>query len=167
MSRKTGLPPVAAPDARLLILGSLPGDASLAAAQYYGHPRNGFWRLVGAVVGEDLVCLGYEARLEALRRHRIALWDVIGAAYRVGSLDTAIKHHEANDLAGLIATLPDLRVIAFNGGTAAKLGRKALRETGLALIDLPSSSPALTMAFEAKLAAWKALAAPLGISSPL
>lgn len=161
MSRKAGLPPVAAADARLLILGSLPGDASLAAARYYGHPRNGFWRLVGAVIGEDLVSLDYEARLEALKRRRIALWDVIGAAHRVGSLDTAIKQHEANDLAGLIATLPDLRAVAFNGGTAAKLGRKTLGETGLRLIDLPSSSPALTTAFEVKLKAWQALAEAL------
>jgi hypoxanthine-DNA glycosylase len=161
VSRKTGLPPVAAPNARLLILGSLPGDASLAAAQYYGHPRNAFWRLVGAVVGEDLAALGYEARIEALKRCRIALWDVIGAAHRVGSLDTAIKQHEANDLAGLIAALPELRAVAFNGGKASALGRKALGEAGLTLIDLPSSSPALTLAFEAKLARWSALKAVL------
>jgi TDG/mug DNA glycosylase family protein len=157
VSRKAGLPPVAAADARLLILGSLPGDASLAAAQYYGHPQNAFWRLVGAVLGEDLAALGYGARLDALRRHRVALWDVIGAAHRIGSLDTAIKNHEANDLAGLIARLPDLRVVGFNGGTAAKLGRKALGDTKLQLIDLPSSSPAFTKPFAEKLAVWKLL----------
>lgn len=161
MSHKAGLPPVAAPDARLLILGSLPGDASLAAAQYYGHPRNGFWRLVGAVVGEDLAGMDYASRLAALQRHRIALWDVIGAAHRVGSLDAALRQHEANDLAGLIATLPDLRAVAFNGATAAKLGRRALGETRLVLVDLPSSSPALTTPFEVKLLAWQSLARAL------
>jgi hypoxanthine-DNA glycosylase len=157
MTRKAGLPPVAAADAKLLILGSLPGDASLAVAQYYGHPRNGFWRLVGAVIGEELFALPYPDRLAALRGHRIALWDVIGAAHRPGSLDTAIRDHEANDLAGLIARLPELRAVAFNGGTAAKLGRRALGETPLRLIDLPSSSPALTMAFEEKLKRWSVL----------
>ncbi|MDQ0462452.1 hypoxanthine-DNA glycosylase [Caulobacter ginsengisoli] len=157
MTRKAGLPPVAGPDARLLILGSLPGDASLAAAQYYGHPQNAFWRLIGAVLDEDLVPLPYEARLERLRQRRVALWDVIGAAHRVGSLDTAIKNHEANDLAGLIARLPELQMVGFNGGTAAKLGRKALGETPLRLIDLPSSSPAFTRPFAEKLAVWKLL----------
>lgn len=157
MTRKAGLPPVWAADARVLILGSLPGDASLAAAQYYGHPRNGFWRLVGAVVGEDLAALDYEARLAALKRRRIALWDVIGSAHRPGSLDTAIRDHEANDLPALIAALPALRTVAFNGGTASKLGRRALGETPLRLIDLPSSSPALTTAFEVKLERWSVL----------
>jgi len=88
---KTGLPPVARPDARLFILGSLPGDASLAAAQYYAHPRNHFWRLLGSVIEEDLHALAYEQRLERLAEHRIGLWDVIGSAVRRGSLDQAIR----------------------------------------------------------------------------
>ncbi len=157
MTRKAGLPPVAAANARLLILGSLPGDASLAAVQYYGHPQNQFWRLIGAVLHEDLAPLPYEDRLERLRQRKVALWDVIGAAHRVGSLDTAIKNHEANDLAGLIAGLPELRMVGFNGGTAAKLGRKALGETPQRLIDLPSSSPAFTRPFSEKLAVWTLL----------
>ena len=88
---KTGLPPIARPNARLFILGSLPGDASLAVAQYYAHPQNQFWRLVGSVICENLHDLAYSDRLERLAEHRIGLWDVIGSAVRRGSLDQAIR----------------------------------------------------------------------------
>jgi hypoxanthine-DNA glycosylase len=88
---KRGLPPVARSDARLFILGSLPGDASLAARRYYAHPQNQFWRLVGTVIEEDLQSLRYDQRLERLAEHGIGLWDVIGSAVRPGSLDQAIR----------------------------------------------------------------------------
>lgn len=153
-------PPVTRADTRLLLLGSLPGAVSLARAQYYAHPRNQFWRLVGAVIGRDLGALGYEARLAALRDAKIGLWDTVAAATREGSLDAAIRLHEASDLAALVEQLPKLRAIGFNGGTSAKIGRRQLGPIhGLALIDLPSSSPAYTLPFEAKLAVWRALAA--------
>ena len=144
----------------------MPGDASLAQRRYYGHPRNAFWRLVGAVVDVDLKAMDYEARLEALKAHRIALWDVIAEAHRPGSLDGAIREQRGNDLEGLIAGLPDLRAIAFNGGTAAKLGVKALASvaTGVERIALPSSSPAYTLSFADKHAAWIALRRPLGLT---
>jgi hypoxanthine-DNA glycosylase len=110
--------------------------------------------------------MDYEARLQALKAHRIALWDVIAEAHRPGSLDGAIRDRRGNDLEGLIAQLPDLRAIAFNGGTAAKLGMKAL--TGVALdverIALPSSSPAYaSLSFERKAAAWAELRRPRGL----
>src|SRR4051812_10192514 len=89
--------PVVASDTRVLILGSLPGAASLAASQYYGHPRNHFWRLVGDVIGVDLVEMDYHARLTALLEHRIGLWDVIAEARRIGSLDSEIRDHTQND----------------------------------------------------------------------
>ena len=160
MSRKAGFEPVVDANTRLLILGSLPGDASLRAGQYYGHPRNAFWRLIGGVVGRDLVALSYEDRLAALRTAGVGLWDVIASAERPGSLDAAIRAPEAADLRGLVATLPALRAVAFNGGKAAKLGRAVLadRSEGVALIDLPSSSPAHARPFEEKAAAWAALA---------
>lgn len=88
---KHGLPPVARKDARLFILGSLPGDASLAASQYYAHPRNAFWRLVGSAIGEELQALDYPRRLERLKANRIGLWDVVSHAQRRGSLDQAIR----------------------------------------------------------------------------
>src|SRR5437660_8879301 len=96
VSVKVGLPPVAGRDARLFILGSLPGDASLAARRYYAHPTNQFWRLLGGAVGEDLQRLSYERRLERLARRRVGLWDVIASAARAGSLDQAIRDAEHN-----------------------------------------------------------------------
>ena len=160
MSRKRAFEPVVDAHTRLLILGSLPGDASLGAAQYYGHPRNAFWRLVGGVIGRDLAALPYEERLAALKTAGIGLWDVIASAERPGSLDAAIRRPQAADLRGLVANLPELRAVAFNGGTAAKLGRAVLANAtaGVTLIDLPSSSPAHARPFEQKAAAWAALA---------
>lgn len=141
-SRKFAFAPVAAPDARALVLGSLPGDASLAARRYYAHPQNRFWHLVGHAIGRDLSMLDYEARLGALTTSRIALWDTVASARRVGSLDTAIREAEHAPLAALVATLPALRAVAFNGRKAGIVGRPQLAGSGLALLDLPSSSPA-------------------------
>ena len=155
---KTGLPPVARADARIFILGSLPGDASLAAAQYYAHPQNQFWRLVGCVVGEDLHSLPYERRLDRLAEHRIGLWDVIGSAVRRGSLDQSIRCSNHNRVEALVHDFPDLRAIAFNGTTSATVGRRLLGPaTGIELLDLPSSSPANTRPFAEKAVAWAIL----------
>ncbi len=123
---KTGLPPIARADARLFILGSLPGDASLAAQQYYAHPQNQFWRLVGSVVGEDLQRMPYAVRLERLAEHRIGVWDVIGSAVRRGSLDQAIRDANHNRIEHLVHDFPDLQAIAFNGGTSAAIGRRLI-----------------------------------------
>lgn len=150
--------PVTRPDTRLLILGSLPGAASLAAQRYYAHPQNQFWRLTGAVIECDLVPLDYDGRLTALLDAGIGLWDTVATATREGSLDTAIRLHEASDIAALAEALPGLRAIAFNGAKSASIGRRELAGTALALIDLPSSSPAYAaMPFETKRDAWLAL----------
>ncbi len=160
MSVKRAFDPVVDARTRLLILGSLPGDASLKAGQYYGHPRNSFWRLISPVIGLDLVALPYAERLAALKTAGVGLWDVIASAERPGSLDAAIRNAEAADLNRLIDGLPTLRVIAFNGGTAARLGRRnLLPRASLDLIDLPSSSPANTRPLAEKAAAWATLAA--------
>ncbi len=161
MSLKHSFPPIAAPDARLLVLGSLPGDRSLAAQRYYAHPQNQFWHLMSPVVGRDLAVLDYDDRLDALREARVALWDVIGSARRAGSSDAAIADIEGNDLSGLIATLPHLRAIAFNGGTALKHGRTLLGPdfARADIVALPSSSPLHTIGIAAKHPAWTALAA--------
>ncbi len=157
-TRRIGFDPVVDADTRLLILGSLPGDASLRAARYYAHPRNAFWRLLGGVLGEDLDTLAYEARLERLKARRIGLWDVIASAERSDSLDAAIRSPQAADLRGLVAGLPELRAVAFNGGLAARLGRRILEDqAGLVLLDLPSSSPAHARPLAEKAARWAAL----------
>jgi TDG/mug DNA glycosylase family protein len=155
---KRAFDPVVDARTRLLILGSLPGDASLKAAQYYAHPQNGFWRLIGGVVGADLAALAYPDRLEALKAAGVGLWDVIASAERSGSLDAAIRSPEAADLRGLIGSLPALRVVAFNGATSARLGRRILAGVeGLALVDLPSSSAAHARPLSEKAAVWSIL----------
>lgn len=163
MARKAGFPPVVDANTRVLILGSLPGEASLAVQQYYGNPRNAFWRLMEGVLDTPLVPLDYEARLAALLAHGVGLWDVIAEAERPGSLDAAIRDPAANDLLQLIETLPALRAVAFNGGTAAKLGGKMIGER-IPTIALPSSSPAhAARTFAQKAEAWSALKTPLSM----
>ena len=158
---KRNFPPVVDTQTRVLILGSLPGDVSLAHQQYYAHPQNRFWHLVGDTIGVDLPSLGYDARLQALLAHRIGVWDVVAEARRKGSLDSNIRDHTGNDLIGLIEGLPGLEVIAFNGGTAARLGLKALAQHAhrYRIAMLPSSSPAYTLSYAEKLRAWQALTA--------
>jgi TDG/mug DNA glycosylase family protein len=155
------MPPAGSSDARLLILGSLPGEASLKARRYYAHPRNQFWRLLGLAIGEDLAALDYDDRLQRLAARRIAVWDVVGEANRAGSLDAAIRGATPNQLREYAATHPRLRAIAFNGTTAARIGRAGIGELkGIELFDLPSSSPAYTLSFEQKAKRW-ALVGPL------
>ena len=160
MGVKFGLPPIACSDARLFILGSLPGDASLAARRYYAHSTNQFWRLLGAAIGEELQSLSYEDRLNRLAARSIGLWDVIASATRRGSLDQAIREAEHNRIEHLLHDFPGLRAIAFNGTTAATAGRKLIGDEAghLTLIDLPSSSAANTTSVTAKLQAWSRLA---------
>ncbi len=157
--RKSAFPPVVSPGTRVLILGSLPGEASLKAQRYYAHPQNLFWRLAGAVIGrEDLPALDYEARLDALLAAGIGLWDTVASALRAGSLDAAIREAEHAPLAELAATLPALRAVGFNGKTSARIGRAQLSGGALALVDLPSSSPAhAAMSFAEKRERWLAL----------
>jgi hypoxanthine-DNA glycosylase len=156
---KLGLPPIASTDARLFILGSLPGDASLAAQRYYAHSTNQFWRLLGSAIGEELQPLGYKQRLERLAERRIGLWDVIASASRRGSLDQAIRDAQHNRIGHLLHDFPEVRAIAFNGSTASAIGRKLVGEPpdGLRLIDLPSSSAANTRPFDDKARAWAVL----------
>lgn len=157
--RKRSFAPVVDANTRVLILGSLPGERSLAHQQYYAHPQNRFWWLLSQVTGTDLVALAYDARLAALQAHGVGLWDVVAQAHRPGSLDSAIRHRDDNDLPGLLERLPSLTTIAFNGGTAGKLGLKVLGEQALRyrIVQLPSSSPAYTLSPAEKLAHWQAL----------
>ena len=155
---KRSMAPVGSADARLLILGSLPGEASLKAQRYYAHPQNQFWRLLGDAIAENLADIPYEDRLSRLAARRIALWDVVGEARRQGSLDGSIRGANPNQLRQFAATHPRLAAIAFNGKTAAQLGRAAIGNIpGIELVDLPSSSPAYTLAFAEKARRWNAL----------
>lgn len=156
---KRSFDPVFDQNTRILILGSLPGDASLAQQQYYAHPQNRFWHLLSDVIQIDLVAQAYSLRLQTLLQNHIGLWDVVAQAKRRGSLDSQIRERDDNDLLALLARLPQLDTVAFNGGTAAKLGLKILGEHQMRyrILQLPSSSPAYTQAYALKLISWLAL----------
>lgn len=163
--RLEAFPPVAAPGARVLILGSMPGEASLAAQQYYAHPRNAFWPIMGALLGFD-PALPYADRLRRLTAAGVALWDVLAACRRVGSLDAAIEGDsiEPNDFAGFLAGHPEIVRIAFNGAAAETLFRRhVLPQLGpsahtIEHVRLPSTSPAhASKGFADKLVAWRGI----------
>ena len=157
--RKRCFDPVVDDRTGILVLGSLPGDSSLARQEYYGNRQNRFWMLMAEVIGLDLLPLDYMSRLQALLANGIGLWDVVAEADREGSLDHRIRDHVENDLVGLIASLPKLATIAFNGGTAARLGMKVLGQHAqrYRIVQLPSSSPAHTLAYAEKLTVWRTL----------
>jgi hypoxanthine-DNA glycosylase len=140
-----GLPPVENTSARALILGSMPGGASLREGRYYAHPQNLFWPLMGRLVGAS-PDLPYRDRITALRSSGIALWDVIGRCEREGSLDSAIRGAVANDFSGFFATHPSLTAILFNGAAAEATFLRQVPASAIArgvrLMRLPSTSPA-------------------------
>ncbi|MFO0521048.1 MAG: DNA-deoxyinosine glycosylase [bacterium] len=159
--RAVGFPPVVDAGVHTLVLGSFPSAASLGAGRYYGHPRNHFWRLMGAVLGEPLADLDSARRLQRLLAHRIGLWDVIAECAREGSLDSAIRDARPNPVEPVLAGLPSLRRVFFNGATAGRSSRW-FAARGFETFILPSSSPALTIGFEAKLERWRAIAGGRG-----
>ena len=167
-ARVRSFAPVAAADARVLVLGSMPGEASLTAARYYAHPQNRFWPIMGALVGAT-PDLPYEQRLQRLIDSGIALWDVLASCERVGSLDTAIRAPQANDFAAFFAAHPRVRMVLFNGAQADTSFRK-LVVPGLAapsptLLRLPSTSPAnASQRPEHKLRAWREGLSAAGIA---
>ncbi|MDY0328868.1 MAG: DNA-deoxyinosine glycosylase [Thiomonas sp.] len=150
-----GLPPAVRGDCRLLVLGSFPSIASLRAQQYYAHPRNQFWRIVGDLFGLDLMRQPYAQRIEAVCERGLGIWDVYAHCRREGSLDSAITEALPNDLPALVARLPLLQVIAHNGGEAARAMR-ITRSLGAEVRRLPSTSPAhASWSLERKRAAWR------------
>jgi hypoxanthine-DNA glycosylase len=154
-ARLVGLAPVVSPATCLLVLGSFPGVASLQAQQYYAHPRNHFWPIVGALLRLDLMTLPYAQRLATVAERGLGIWDTYAACQREGSLDSAIEQAEFNDLPGLVARLPQLRGIAHNGGESAR-GMKFTAALGVPVFRLPSTSPAnASWSYERKLQAWR------------
>jgi hypoxanthine-DNA glycosylase len=161
--RKRCFAPVVDDQTRLLVLGSLPGEQSLAKNEYYANRQNRFWLLMSEVIGKDLVPISYAARLQTLLDHGVGLWDVVAEAHRPGSLDSRIRDLEDNDLLGLLARLPNITAIAFNGGTAARLGLRVLGDQASCyqIVQLPSSSPAYTLPYAEKSLQWRVLARAL------
>ncbi len=143
-------------DTRIVILGSFPGEASLAARQYYAHPRNQFWRILSEIWRVELVTLPYSSRLDELRRRGVGLWDVYATCRRDGSLDRAIRDAVPNDLARLGAVAPSLAAVAHNGGESA-LSMRLTRALGVDVHRLPSSSPAnASWSLARKIDVWRA-----------
>lgn len=156
---KRGLGPLTCPDPRVLILGSLPGDVSIRQQQYYAHPQNQFWRLLAAIFDAGALPT-YDMRVAFLAEQRIAVWDVLAAAKRDGSLDSAIRNGVPNDIAGLLDRFANITIIACNGQTAHALFRRHVAPTlgarsALKVIALPSTSPAATQPMALKIAAWR------------
>ncbi len=162
MTSITSFAPIEGDAARVLILGSMPGVASLAAGQYYAHPRNSFWNIVGAILGFS-ANTNYEERVEMLKRSGIALWDVLESCIRPGSMDADIDINSAkpNDIGALLRRQPKITVICFNGSTAEKIFKKrvlsTLGDAPVKYMRLPSTSPAhAAVSFEEKVIAWRA-----------
>jgi double-stranded uracil-DNA glycosylase len=169
MTLATGFPPIAAPDARVLVLGSMPSVASLAKRQYYGHPRNAFWAIMGRLFGAS-PDLPYRRRQQILRTCQVAVWDVLRECSREGSLDTSIDaaSEVPNDFAAFFSKHPHINMVFFNGHKA----EAAYRRHVLPLIDegkrqfaylrLPSTSPAHAgRSFDEKLTEWQAVSRTL------
>lgn len=153
--RLTGLPPVLGLETRLLVLGSFPGARSLARQQYYGHPQNQFWKILSTLWQYDLVALNYPDRLQQLQQRGLGLWDVYASCEREGSLDSAIRNPQVNDLAGLRQRCPHLCAIAHNGGESFRHARHT-QALGLPVWRLPSTSPAnASQTLAHKLATWR------------
>lgn len=157
--RKRCFDPVVDSRTRLLVLGSLPGEKSLALQQYYGNRQNQFWMLMSEVIDVDLVSLDYTSRLDALLAHGVGLWDVVAEAQRKGSLDSHIRERDDNDLLDWLSRHPHIEAIAFNGKTAARWGLKVLGAAALTyqIVELPSSSPAHTLRYTDKARQWQNL----------
>ena len=164
MARVRSFEPLVGRQPRILILGSMPGIASLQAVQYYAHPRNAFWPIMAELFGIDPTA-SYSQRVAELSRHPLILWDTLEACHRPGSLDSNIdaKTVRANDFPGLLKRFPEIRAILFNGATSEKYFKQLVvpnlpDSLEVALLRMPSTSPAHAgMDFEQKLSAWRQL----------
>lgn len=162
IQRLQGLAAVSSAQARVLVLGSMPGAISLQQQQYYAHPRNSFWPIMANLAGFS-ADLAYPERLTVLLNAGVAIWDVIGYCQRQGSLDTAIKNEQVNDFASFFSQHPKLQVIAFNGAKAAQSFKRhvlplQIMPTNITLIKLPSTSPAYAaLSLQGKLKQWQQL----------
>ena len=153
---KQGFPAIIDENTEILILGSLPGDVSIRKHQYYGHPGNDFWRLVGHSIGENLQDMDYKSRLETLKCHKIGLWDVFKAGNRIGSEDANIRDEEINQFSKLKEIAPKIRLICFNGKKSGKY-EPLLRKMGYETKVLPSSSGANRRYLKNRDSEWEAV----------
>lgn len=147
MSNCIGLPPSVDAHCTLLVLGSMPGVASLQAQQYYAYPQNRFWPMMAKILtGQDIAPTNYDERLQMLLHHHIALWDAIASCERDGSLDSAIKNEQGNDFSAFLLQYPNIKTICFNGGKSfasfKRYNKVLLKRSDLIFQQMPSTSPA-------------------------
>ena len=167
MSTLQGLPPVLSANTRVLVLGSFPGVASLRAQQYYGHPQNHFWKILGALWALPLPAMPYAERVEALQAHGLGVWDVYGACEREGSLDADIRNAELNDFSVVRWHCPKLGAIAHNGTESFRHAHHT-EKLGVPVYKLPSTSPAnASWSFDRKLVAWAEVLRRHGVGGQL
>jgi G:T/U mismatch-specific DNA glycosylase len=154
-NRISSFPPIIDHASKILILGSIPGVKSLEKQQYYAHPQNAFWKIIFTLFNEDFT-EDYSQKLRILKKHHIALWDVIDSCERKGSLDSEIRNEEANQIAELLEEHPDIKAIFCNGGKSYKNLQKILgKNFRIPVYLLPSTSPLHTISLERKLDEWK------------
>lgn len=153
--KKQGFPAVVDEKTEILILGSLPSDVSIRKNQYYGHPGNDFWRLLGGILGEDLQGMNYQNRLETLKCNKIGLWDVFKAGKREGSEDAKIRNEEINQFSMLKELAPDLKLVLFNGKKSGEY-EPILKAMGYETKVLPSSSGANRRSLKDRKSEWEA-----------
>jgi hypoxanthine-DNA glycosylase len=156
--KKYSFPPISNPDATILILGTMPSVQSLVANQYYGNPRNAFWKIIFTLFNTPFSA-DYEQRKNLLLENQIALWDVLEVCVRPGSLDSAIEQEVPNDFNSFLKTHPNIKHIYFNGQKAAAYFKKYIKlENDYQLTTLPSTSPAYAgKSFEIKLKEWSVI----------
>ncbi|MDD4921864.1 MAG: DNA-deoxyinosine glycosylase [Bacteroidales bacterium] len=153
-------PPILATHPGILILGTMPSVASLLAAEYYGNPKNAFWRILSAIHGIDCPT-DYKSKIQLITDMNLALWDICHTCIRPGSADSDIRNEEPNPVKELLAAHPSIHTLLFNGKTAEKLFRSHFKTiAGINMATLPSTSPAYTLPFEQKLAAWTLMIQP-------
>ncbi|WP_299176660.1 DNA-deoxyinosine glycosylase [uncultured Chryseobacterium sp.] len=154
-NRISSFSPIIDHASKILILGSIPGVKSLEKQQYYAHPQNAFWKIIFTLFNEDFT-EDYSQKLRILKKHHIALWDVIDSCERKGSLDSEIRNEEANQIAELLEEHPDIKAIFCNGGKSYKNLQKILgKNFRIPVYLLPSTSPLHTISLERKLDEWK------------
>ena len=153
---KESFKPIIGDRPKILILGSLPGDISLTKQEYYAHPQNRFWKVLSSIYDVDYP-ISYKNKIEFLKQNRIALWDVCSSAYRIGSMDTAIKYPKWNDIDGLLQNNPEIKTVIFNGKKAEHLfNKKHKRTENIKYVCLPSTSPAnASWNFDKLMQTWK------------
>ena len=155
--RISSFPPIIDAQSEILILGSIPGVKSLEKQQYYAHPQNKFWKIIFELLNEDFTD-DYIQRIETIKKHHIALWDVIDSCERKGSLDSEIRNEEANQIEELLEKYPNIKAIFCNGGKSYKNLQKVLgKNFRIPIFLMPSTSPLHTVSFEKKLEDWKAI----------